>query len=50
MISILPKEDWIEHTDSTDCVCDPAYDFDDGELMIFHNAVDGRKEEIEYVE
>lgn len=49
MINILPVNDWIEHTDSTECICQPRYDFDDGELMIIHNAVDGRVEEVEYI-
>ncbi len=41
-IHVLPIEDWIEHSEDTTCLCDPTVGYEDGEMIVIHEAVDGR--------
>jgi hypothetical protein len=43
MINILPIDDWIDHEENTTCICNPEIEFCEGELIIKHNAADGRE-------
>jgi hypothetical protein len=43
MVNVLPVEDWIEHTEDTTCICRPQVEFVEGEMIIIHNAADGRE-------
>ncbi len=43
MIDIYPINDIIEHEEnSTTCPCNPEVIFENGEMIIIHNALDGR--------
>ena len=46
MINVMPVEDWIDHTEDTTCSCQPEVIFENGEMIIIHNAADGRKTEV----
>ena len=41
MVHVVPINDWIEHGDSTMCVCEPYIEFNN-EILVIHNAFDGR--------
>ncbi len=41
MVHVVPLNDWIEHDDSTTCVCEPVVECND-EILVKHNALDGR--------
>lgn len=44
MITIVPENDLIEHIEhSTTCECLPNVIFENGEMIIVHNALDGRE-------
>ncbi len=45
-IHVLPTEDWIEHTEDTTCLCEPTVGCENGEMIVIHNAVDGREEPV----
>jgi len=42
MVNVLPIDDWIEHTEDTCCICFPSLEIIDGEMLVIHNAADGR--------
>lgn len=45
MIKIIPLNDLRPHDeDSTTCDCNPSVLFENGEMIIVHNAFDGRQE------
>ena len=41
MVHVVPIDDWIEHDDSTMCICEPELECND-EILVKHNALDGR--------
>lgn len=44
MIHILPINDLKEHTEDTTCECCPTIEvLEDGDIMVIHNAYDGRE-------
>jgi len=44
MIHVYPLNDWIEHKlDGTGCVCDLRVEIENGEMIVVHNAADGRE-------
>ena len=43
MINIIPVNDWIEHQEATTCICEPEIIFENGEMIVIHNAADGRE-------
>lgn len=43
MIHVLPVNDLKEHTEDTTCECGPTVIQEDGELIVVHNAFDGRE-------
>ena len=44
MIHILPTNDLKEHTEETTCECCPTIEvLEDGDIMVIHNAYDGRE-------
>lgn len=43
MTNILPRNDLKEHEESTTCDCEPKVIFENGEMIIIHNAYDGRE-------
>ena len=44
MIAIIPTNDIKEHKDyDTTCECNPKVIFENGEMIIIHNAFDGRE-------
>lgn len=44
MIIIVPTNDIKEHDEeSTICECNPTIEFTNGEMLIIHNAFDGRE-------
>ena len=44
MITVTPNNDIIEHdAESTTCECEPRVIFENGEMIIIHNALDGRE-------
>lgn len=40
---IIPENDLIEHVEDTTCECFPKVDFEDGNMIVIHNAYDGRE-------
>ena len=45
MIEVVPVNDWIEHREGyegTTCPCEPSIEIVNGEMIVIHNAVDGR--------
>lgn len=44
MTHLYPLDDWIEHKlEGTGCVCEPRLEIEDGEMIVIHNAADGRE-------
>lgn len=43
-INVVPLNDWIIHDDSTICICEPSIEWNNNEMLIIHNAIDGRIE------
>ena len=44
MINILPINDLEEHEELSTCKCNPSVEIlDNGDIMILHNAFDGRE-------
>lgn len=44
MINILPINDLKPHTEESTCECHPSVEFtEQGDMMIIHNAYDGRE-------
>lgn len=43
MINTIPLNDWIEHEESTSCPCEPTLEIINGEMLVTHNALDGRE-------
>lgn len=44
MVTVVPVNDVIEHdAESTTCECCPRVEFENGEMIIIHNAIDGRE-------
>lgn len=43
MIHIVPTADIKEHDLNTFCPCDPLVDYDEPEILVIHNAFDGRE-------
>lgn len=41
MVHVVPMDDYIEHDDSTVCVCEPIVEFNN-EILVIHNALDDR--------
>lgn len=48
MINIIPIDDLKEHTENNSCACSPSIIFENEEMIVIHNAYDGRqfKEEL----
>lgn len=42
-IHILPIDDTEPHTEETTCKCEPSVEFENGEMIVKHNAFDGRE-------
>ncbi len=42
MIQIIPQNDLKEHTEDTVCECSPFVRFENGEMIVVHNAFDRR--------
>ena len=40
---VLPINDIKEHEESSTCSCNPEVKIENGEMIIIHNAFDGRK-------
>ena len=40
---VIPLNDSEEHEESTTCKCCPSVEFEEGEMIVIHNAFDGRK-------
>lgn len=43
MINILPIDDVIKHFEGSTCECCPEVIFEEGEIIIIHNALDNRE-------
>jgi len=46
MIEVVPQNDWIEHREgdeATTCPCEPTIEIVNGEMIVIHNAIDGRE-------
>jgi hypothetical protein len=43
MYNILPVGDLKEHTEDTTCECRPRVIYEDGEMIVIHNAYDHRE-------
>lgn len=43
MIHVTPINDIKPHIECTTCYCYPRVKFENGEMIIIHNAYDGRK-------
>lgn len=41
-INILPINDLYEHEENTTCHCEPKVIYESGEIIVVHNAFDGR--------
>jgi hypothetical protein len=45
MIRVIPKNDIKDHDEySTTCACDPSVFFENGEMIVVHNAFDRRQD------
>lgn len=42
-LHVLPENDLKEHTMDSTCECQPSVIFEEGEMIIVHNAYDGRE-------
>ena len=42
-LHVLPVNDWIDHEEATTCLCEPRVEFVNGEMLVIHNALDGRE-------
>lgn len=49
MINVLPNNDIKPHTEDTTCECHPAIIFENGEMIVVHNAFDRRERKEELV-
>lgn len=49
MFNILPNNDIKPHIEDTTCECHPAVIFENGEMIVVHNAFDRREREEELV-
>lgn len=45
IINIVPENDLDVHVEDSTCECRPKVIFENGEMIIVHNAFDGREEE-----
>jgi len=43
MIHVLPVNDIQKHDEETTCCCDPNGDVTGAEILVIHNAFDGRE-------
>ena len=43
MINVIPINDREEHEENSTCHCNPTIEFRDGDMIIIHNAFDGRE-------
>lgn len=43
MINVIPVNDSEKHEENSTCHCNPTVEFHDGEMIIIHNAFDGRE-------
>ena len=45
ILHVMPIDDWIEHEESTTCICRPTVELVDGNMLVVHYAADGREAE-----
>ena len=45
MVNIVPADDWINHEESTCCICGPEIKYIEGEMLVVHYAVDAIENE-----
>ena len=49
MINVLPNNDIKPHTEDSTCECKPKVIFENGEIIVVHNAFDKRERKEELV-
>lgn len=40
---VIPKADYIEHEDSTECICGPRVEESSNQMLVVHHSLDGRE-------
>lgn len=40
---VIPKADYIEHEDNTECVCGPRVEETSHQVLVVHHSLDGRE-------
>lgn len=42
-VHVIPRADYIEHEEETDCVCGPRVEENSQQVLVVHHSLDGRE-------
>jgi hypothetical protein len=42
-VHVIPRADYIEHEEETDCICGPQVDENSHQVLVVHHSLDGRE-------
>jgi hypothetical protein len=42
-VHVIPRADYIEHEEETDCICGPQVEENSQQVLVVHHSLDGRE-------